>query len=159
MTLVVHYVVPPDKLAMALTRRLPTVSSAVKIYEDVLWMHHLVEGGVELDRFVNLPGYFGPGEYDDSWTGDAALVATTVGVGADELAPYFRQVSVPRARSRWLRPPKAHQSDEYDLLDGWVVTELWRRMGIAWPDPSAASTARVPLGNDGTDALAVWLRG
>ncbi len=27
---------------------------------------HRVEQGEELDRYVNLPGYFGPGEYDDS---------------------------------------------------------------------------------------------
>ena len=157
-TLVPHYVVPAEKLAIELTRRLDTVSSAVTIYEDVLWMHHLVEHGEELDRFVNLPGYFGPGEFDDSWTGDASLVARTVGTDPAELAPYFRQVSLPRARSRWRRPPKAHAEDEYDLLTGWVVTELWRRMGISWPDPAAASTIRVPLGEAGTDALSVWLR-
>ena len=111
-TLVPHYVVPAEKLAIELTRRLDTVSSAVTIYEDVLWMHHLVERGEELDRFVNLPGYFGPGEFDDSWTGDASLVARTVGMDPAELAPYFRQVPLPRARSRWRRPPKAHAEDD-----------------------------------------------
>ncbi len=153
-----HFVVPADALAVELSRRLDTLASAVMIYEDVLWMHHLVDRGLELDRYVNLPGYFGPGEYDDSWTGDATLVATMVGVDPEQVAPYFRQVSVRRARAGWRRPPKAHRSDAYHLLDGWVVTELWRRMGITWPDPGAASTLRVPLGREGTDALSEWLR-
>jgi len=157
-TLVLHYVVPPEKLAIELTRRLGTVSSAVQVYEDVLWMHHLVDAGAELDRFVNLPAYFGPGEFDDSWIGDAALVARTLGIDPTEVAPYFRQVALPRSRDRWRRPPKAHAEDEYDLLNGWVVTELWGRMGITWPAAAATSTIRVPLGSDGTDALSAWLR-
>ena len=154
-----HYVVPPDKLAIELTRRLGTLASAISIYEDVLWMHWLVEQGDELDRYVNLPGYFGPGEYDDSWRGDPRLVARTVGVDPAEIAPYFRQVSVWRARTRLLPVIRAHRTDEYTLLDGWVVTELWRRMGISWPDPSTGSVIRVPLGPDGTDALSERIRG
>ena len=156
-TLVPHYVVPPHSLAIELTRRLGTCASAVSIYEDVLWTHHLIDRGAELDRFVNLPGYFGAGEYDDSWAGDAPLVAAAVGVDSEELAPYFRQVSDNRARTRWLRPPKAHDTDTYHLLDGWVVTDLWRRMGIAWIEPGAATT-RVPLGDAGTTSLSEWLR-
>jgi hypothetical protein len=156
-TLVPHYVVPPDALAVELTRRLGTTASAVSVYEDVLWTHHLVERGAELDRYVNLPDYFGPGEYDDTWTGDPPLVAATVGADPAELEPYFRQVSPNRARTRWMRPPKAHPTDAYHLLDGWVVTDLWRRMGILWPDPGPGTT-RVPLGDAGTDALSRWLR-
>lgn len=49
--------------------------------------------------------------------------------------------------------------DTCTLLDGWVVTELWRRMGISRPDPSAGSVLRVPLGRDGTDALSERIRG
>lgn len=156
-TLVPHYVVPPQTLAVELTRRLGTLASAVSIYEDVLWTHHLVDRGAELDRFVNLPGYFGPGEYDDSWAGDATLVASTVGADPGQLAPYFRQVSDNRARTRWLRPPKAHATDAFHLLDGWVVTDLWRRMGIVWSEPGAGTT-RVPLGEAGTTALSNLLR-
>ena len=152
-----HYVVPADKLAVELTRRLPVLASAVSIYEDVLWMHWLVDRGEVLDRYVNLPGYFGPGEYDDSWQGDPELVARTTGVDPAEIAPYFRQVSVRRARSRVLPPIKAHRSDTHTLLDGWVVTELWRRMGIAWPDPYTA--IRVPLGSEGTEVLSEGIRG
>ena len=152
-----HYVVQPEDLAVELTRRLDTMASAVSIYEDVLWMHHLVDRGHVVDRYVNLPGYFGPGEYDDTWGGDAALVASAVGVDVRELAPYFRQVSVRRARTRFLLPIKAHRTDTYNLLTGWVVTELWQRMGIEWPDPTD-SAIRVPLGQDGTTALTEWLR-
>ncbi len=154
-----HYVVPADKLAVELTRRLGTLASAVTIYEDVLWMHWLVDRGEELDRYVNLPDYFGPGEYDDSWRGDPDLVARTVGVDRAEIAPYFRQVSVWRARTRLLPVIRAHRTDTHTLLDGWVVTELWRRMGIRWPHPSAGSVIRVPLGSEGTDALSEGIRG
>lgn len=152
-----HYVVPSDKLAVELTRRLPVLALAVMIYEDVLWSHWLVDGGEVLDRHVNLPEYFGPGEYDDSWQGDPELVARAVGADPAQIAPYFRQVSVRRARSRLLPPIKAHRTDTYTLLDGWVVGELWRRMGIRWPDPSAG--IRLPLGDDGTTLLSEGIRG
>lgn len=152
-----HYVVPADKLALELTRRLRVLASAVMIYEDVLWSHWLVDAGEVIDHHVNLPGYFGPGEYDASWQGDAALVARVVGADPAEIAPYFRQVSVRRARSRLLPPIRAHRSDTYTLVEGWVVTELWRRMGILWPDPS--SGIRVPLGDDGTTLLSEGIRG
>jgi len=152
-----HHVVPPDALAVEMTRRLGTLASAIMIYEDVLWTHHLVDRGTELDRHVNLPDYFGPGEYDDSWIGDADLVAEAVGVDRDEIAPYFQQVSVRRARSRLRAAPRAHRDDAHDLVDGWVVTELWRRMGIHWPG-ATDTLVRVPLGSDGTEALSAWAR-
>ena len=152
-----HYVVPAERLAVELTRRLEVLASAVMIYEDVLWSHWLVERGTVLDQHVNLPGYFGPGEYDDSWQGDPELVARSVGIDVAEIAPYFRQVSVRRARSRLLPPIKAHRSDTYTLLEGWVVTELWSRMGIEWPDPARGT--RVPLGDEGTTVLSEGIRG
>ena len=158
-TLVPHYIVQADKLAAELTRRLDTVASAVGVYEDVFWTHHLVDRGMVRDNFANLPGYFGPQDYVHGHEGDPEVVATMLGADPADIAPYFRQVSVRRARSTLLPAPKAHKDDEYDLLNGWVVTELWRRMGIAWPDASAASTIRIPLGEGATDALAVWLRG
>lgn len=152
-----HYVVSADRLAAELTRRFPVLASAVTIYEDVLWMHWLVDRGEVLDRHVNLPGYFGPGEYDDGWQGDPELVARTVGADPAQIAPYFRQVSVRRARSRLLPPIKAHRSDTHTLLDGWIVVELWRRMGITWSD--APPAVRVPLGREGTDVLDAGIRG
>jgi hypothetical protein len=144
-------------LAVEMTGRLGTLASAIMIYEDVLWAHHLVDRGTELDRFVNLPGYFGPGEYDETWNGDPDLVAERVGVDRATIAPYFQQVSVRRARSRLLPPLKAHKDDQHHLLDGWVVTELWSRMGIHWPRPTD-TLIHVPLGPEGTDALSEWAR-
>jgi len=98
-----HYVVPPEALAVEMTLRLGTLASAIMIYEDVLWSHHLVDRGTELDRHVNIPEYFGAGEYDESWLGDADVVAEAVGVDRAVIAPYFQQVSVRRARSRLRR--------------------------------------------------------
>lgn len=152
-----HHLVAPDALACEMTTRLGTLASAVMIYQDVLWAHHLVDRGTELDRYINLPGYFGSGEYDDSWVGDPDLVAEKVGVDRAEIAPYFQQVSVRRARSRLLRPLKAHQDDTHHLLEGWVVAELWRRMGIHWPGKTD-DLIRIPLGTEGTAALFEWAR-
>ncbi|QSR28921.1 hypothetical protein CFI00_00065 [Nocardioides sp. S5] len=158
-TLVPHYVVPPERLAAEMTRRLDTVASAITVYEDVFWTHHLVDRGHVVDSFANLPGYFGEQDYVHGHEGDPDLVAAGLGADASAIAPYFRQISVRRARSTLLPAPKAHRDDEYDLLDGWVVVELWRRMGIAWPDPSGSATTRIPLGRDAMDALSSWLRG
>jgi hypothetical protein len=106
-----HYGVPSDGLAVALTRRLDTIASATGIYEDVFWSHDLVDRGTVLDRYVNLPDYFGPGEYGPEFSGNPRLVATSLGADPRVVEPYFRQVSVRRARSRLLPPPKAHASD------------------------------------------------
>lgn len=146
-----HYGVPTDGLAVALTRRLDTIASATGIYEDVLWRHDLVDRGRVLDRYVNLPEYFGPGEYGPEHAGDPHLVASVLGADPQVVEPYFRQVSVRRARSRLLPPPKAHASDTFHLLDGWVVTDLWRRMGISWGGDHPV--ARVAIGADGNEAL------
>ena len=151
-----HYLVPADGLAIALTSRLGTVSSATSIYEDVLWTHDLVSYGRVLDRYVNLPGYFGPGEYGTEHEGDPTLVADTLGVDQTLIAPYFRQISVRRARSQLLPPPKAHASDTFDLLNGWVITDLWRRLGIAWG--LSSPTARLRLGHEDNVALSEHLR-
>jgi hypothetical protein len=150
-----HYLIPADGLAIALTRRLGTVSSATSIYEDVLWSHDLIARGQVLDRYVNLPGYFGPGEYGSDYDGDPDLVAETLGVEPSLIGPYFRQISVRRARSRLLPPPKAHASDRFDLLDGWVITDLWSRFGIEWGvnDP----TAGLKVGSDENKALSEHL--
>lgn len=155
-TVLPHYLVPADGLAIAMTSRLGTVSSATSIYEDVFWTHDLVSHGRVLDRFVNLPGYFGPGEYGSDHEGDAHLVADTLGVDPTWIAPYFRQISVRRARSRLLPPPKAHASDTFDLLNGWVTTDLWRRLGIAWDVNDLV--ARLPVGHDGNEALSEHVR-
>ena len=158
-TLAPHYVVPAEKLGAELTHRLGTVASAVGIYEDVFWTHHLVDRGEVRDQYANLPGYFGPADYVHDHEGDPELVAASVGVPHADVAPYFQQISVNRARSRWRRPPRAHDSDEHHLLDGWVVLDLWRRFGITYPDGRARSTIRVPLSDEANDALTEWLRG
>jgi hypothetical protein len=151
-----HYLVPPDGLAIAVTRRLGTVASATSIYEDVFWTHDLVDRGKVLDRFVNLPEYFGPGEYGREFEGDPSLVAVTLGVDEVAISPYFRQFSARRAQSRLLPAPKAHAADRFDLLDGWVITDLWRRMGISWDVDRVVGRLRVD--SEVNETLAQYLR-
>ena len=122
----------------------------------MLWTHDLVAHGQVLNRYVNLPGYFGPGEYGPEHEGDPGLVANVLGADRTVIAPYFQQVSLRRARSRVLPPPKAHPSDRFDLLDGWVITDLWRRVGITWG--LDAPRARLRVGHDENLALNEHLR-
>ena len=106
---------------------------------------------------MNLPDYFGPGEYGAEYAGDPALVARTVGVDVADVAPYFRQVSLRRACSKFRPPPKAHAADKYHLLGGWVITDLWERMGIAWLGGEDVPYARLTMDHDACQALHAYL--
>lgn len=149
-----HYVVSSGGLAAALTARLGALSSATSVYEDMFWTHHLVDDGRVLDRFCNIPGYFGPGEHGPEWAGDPDLVADVLGAPRAVVRPYFRQLSIRRINLLGLlrREPRAHRDDEFHLLDGWVTQDLWGRVGIVVPfDADPAVT--VPLDSDGSSVV------
>ena len=151
-----HYVIQSDLFAGELSKRLGTLASSVSIFEDVFWTHDLLDRGRVLDRFVNFPDYFPAGEYGPEHRGNPALVAATLGADLSQIEPYFQQVPARRAQSRFRRPPKAHPTDRFDLLDGWVVADLWARLGITWVDPGGFH-ARIPVESEATEDLRAWL--
>jgi hypothetical protein len=133
------YDVASDQLGLGISKA-GLITSAVSIYEDVLWTHVLCENGEVVDRFVNIPDYFG--DDDDpgpTWRGNGAAVGSALGADAALIAPYFRQF---RALENPQGGTRAHDDDEWDLLDGWVIVDLWRRIGITYPDPAAALIRR-----------------
>ena len=113
------------------------------------------------------------------WRGDAELLGKELGVASDEIRPYLVDVGelmaeidaaretassgfFDRLRNRFqAKDPnslpwaagKAHETDEFDLDDIWVFTDMWRRAGIVYPEDTTAFTARIRLDSDHIDKL------
>lgn len=135
--------------AIAISNATRALASTMHIYDDDYWVHVLVRAGDVLDRFASRPTYFDPDAANAEtlrlkFAGNADVIAEAVGVQVDALRPYFRQLmddETPMGR--------AFPDDEFDLDDTWVIADVWRRMGIAYPDPVSAVAITVDLG-------AVW---
>jgi hypothetical protein len=130
--------------ATALSASTNTLISTMHVYDDEYWVHVLVRDGMVLDRFASRPDYFDPTPEErerlrDKFAGNADVTAAAVGVQADALRPYFRHLSGEAATGR------AFTDDEFDLDDTWVLADVWRRMGIEYPDPAAVAVT-VDLG-------------
>jgi hypothetical protein len=131
--------------ASALSDATQTLVSTMHVYDDEYWVHVLVRAGVVLDRFASRPTYFDPAREDAErlrarFAGDADVTADAVGDEADRLRPYFRHLTDDAAGGR------AFPDDEFDLDDTWVIADVWRRMGITYPEPVSAVAITVDLG-------------
>lgn len=131
-----------------LTQTLGTVASTVHIYDDDYWTHVVLSSGEIVDRFASQPSYFEDvaAPVAAAYAGNPAAVAATVGCTADDVAPYLR-VTPEDGEETFAR-----DGDEFPLDSPWVFTDLWRAMGIAYPDDVASGVALVDLG-DGWDDL------
>jgi hypothetical protein len=124
--------------ARELSATLGTVASTVHIYDSDYWVHRLFRAGEELDRSASTPAYWAESEEEAirlraAWTGNAAVVADTVGRPAAGLEPY--QTPLEDGDEP---PGKAFDDDENELDDPWVFVDFWRRLGITYPaDPTA----------------------
>lgn len=127
--------------ARALSESLATVVSTVDTYEEALWRHVLCDRGQVVDRYTSDRGYFGPDEDPGpAWDGDPDAVAATLGVDAATVAAYYGSTARRRGLGRRRRggrgrAGRAHPDDRFERDDPWVVTDLWRRLGIAYPEP------------------------
>jgi hypothetical protein len=131
--------------AIALSSSTHALVSTMHIYDDEYWVHVLVRAGAVLDRFASRPTYFDPPpavaeRLRATFAGDADVTAAAVGVPADSLRPYFGHLEGEGPTGR------AFADDEFDLDDTWVVADVWRRMGITYPDPVSAVAVTVDLG-------------
>jgi hypothetical protein len=123
--------------ARELSAALGTVASTVHIYDSDYWVHRLFRAGEELDRSASTPAYWAESEEEATrlrvaWTGNAALVATTVGGTAEHLTPYLMPLEDTDEP-----PGKAFKDDEFELDDPWVFVDFWRRLGITYPADEA----------------------
>jgi hypothetical protein len=135
------------------SERLGVLASAVHTYDGDYWVHTLIRNGEQLDRFASMPGYHLEDStelpaFERAWAGNPQLVAETMGRAADQVAPYF--VHVPADSDAELG--KAFDDDEFDRGDIWVFVDLWRRLGITYPDVTTA-VASLRLAPDWFDKL------
>jgi hypothetical protein len=126
-----------------------TIASAVDVFEGDDWSHVAISGGEVRDRYSTAPrNRVPPGttsrEANRRWGGNPRVVGETFGVDPDLIAPYFAGINIRIAKLLWhhARPSysgKVWPDDEFPLWDVWVFADLWRRLGITYPDPDAAA--------------------
>jgi hypothetical protein len=128
-----------------LSGELNTVVSVVDVFEDDDWSHVAISGGEICDKYSTTPrNRVTPGttsrEANRRWGGNPRVVGEVFGVDPDLIAPYFAGINVRLLKILWryARPSysgKVWPDDEFPLWDVWVFTDLWRRLGIAYPEP------------------------
>ncbi len=140
--------------AIALSAATQTLVSTMHVYDDQYWVHVLARDGLVLDRFASRPTYFEPTPQEAErlgtrYKGDPAITAAALGVDADVLRPYFRHLTDDGPNGR------AFPDDEFDLDNTWVLADVWRRMGITYPEPVSAVAVAVDLGSGWDSRLPV----
>lgn len=140
-------------LCAAVSRELATLASTVHIYDGDYWTHVLFDRGDLVDRFASMPGYFteDPGEVAalaESWAGDADRLGAALGKAAEDIRPYLVHID-PEGEE----PGMAFEDDEFGLDDYWVFTDLWKRIGVTYPDDVGNYERVLRLGKDFMDRL------
>lgn len=130
-----------------LSGELNTVASAVDVFEGDDWSHIAISGGEIRDRYSTTPrNRVPPGttsrEANRLWGGNPRIVGETFGVDPDPIASYFAGINIRLLKALWrhARPSysgKVWPDDDSPLWDVWVFTDLWRRLGITYPEPQA----------------------
>jgi hypothetical protein len=103
----------------------------VNVYEDSFWTHEVLRAGKLVDRFSPWGDYFAADEESaerlrSEWAGAPAIAAEALGADQDVLKPYYRYVGDAQAG-------KVNPEDAFPLEDFWVFTDIWRRVGAAYP--------------------------
>lgn len=140
-------------LCAAVSRELATLASTVHVHDGDYWTHVLFDRGALVDRFASMPGYFAedPGDVTalaESWAGDADRVGAALGKAPEDIRPYLVQIE-PGAEA----PGMAFDDDEFGLDDYWVFTDMWKRIGITYPDGVGNHERVLRLGTDFMDRL------
>jgi hypothetical protein len=140
-------------LCAAVSRGLTTLTSTVHVYNGDYWTHVLFDRGEMIDRFASIPGYFAEDQaivaaLAESWAGDADRLSAALGTSPEVIRPYLVHVS-PEAGALG----KAHEGDEFGLDNYWVFTDMWKRIGIAYPDDVGTFERVLRLGREFTDRL------
>ena len=124
------------ELCRDVSAALSGVVSTVHLYDGDYWAHAVMDAGVVRDVFASMPYYFAESpehaaRLTSQWSGNPQIVADVLGTSPETVAPYF--IHLPSDGASLDR--KAFPDDEFPLDDIWVFTDLWRRLGIQYPDP------------------------
>ncbi|WP_033341864.1 hypothetical protein [Catenuloplanes japonicus] len=120
------------EMAQSVSRSLGTVASCVSAYDGDFWSHLAFDAGQERDRFTSRPDYFEEESgTDHRWHSDPATVAALFRVDRSDISDYLTPLAAEDLDDDARR---AHPDDEYALTDSWVFVDLWRRLGITYPD-------------------------
>jgi hypothetical protein len=131
------------------SRELGTLAATVNVDDGDYWTHILFDRGETVDRFVSIPSYFEVDEADTgAWAGNPARLAAALGRDSDEISPYLVQLDPDDEVLE-----KAFEDDEFSLDDFWVFTDMWQRMGIAYPDDLESYERVLRLGTNVRELL------
>jgi hypothetical protein len=145
-----HFNVHDVPACARLSADLGTLVSAIHTFDGDYWVHNVFRDGERLDRFASMPDYF-TDTGATRWAGDPARVAAAFGRAPEQVAPYYVHQSVHAEEPAG----KAFGDDEFDLDNMWVFADLWRRLGIAYPEDMGATAACLRLAEGWEDRLPV----
>lgn len=115
------------------SRSLETSAFWFTIYDGDYWSYHFHDCGVEVAKFMSMPGYWGDDEpwAPWRWTGNIEKVLEII-ERSDKLAavsPYLIHVTDETP------VVKVHPDDSCDVTDCWAVAEFIVRLGL--PNPAS----------------------
>ena len=141
-------------LCASVSASLGIVAVTVNVYEGAFWSMEVLDSGRLVDLFSPWGDYFA--ENDEAaaaerikWLGDPEKAAATLGSTANVLRPYYRYVGDQT-------PGKASADDQFPLEDFWVFTDIWRRLGVIYPENPDTFVAKVRFGKQFGRALPGW---
>lgn len=136
----------------AISAELHCLASHVDIYDGDFWNHLLLSDGHIRDRFCSMPDYFTRDSAELDWliaryAGHPSMIAAAVGRPVEQIAPYL--VRVITKDDVTVSPiGKAFPDDQAELDDPQVFVDFWRRLGVRYPDDTAAGRGGLRLAGD-----------
>jgi hypothetical protein len=141
-------------LCSGVSRATGRVAVTANVYDGQFWSQEVLNAGALVDQFSTWGDYFAEDEHARQaarlqWQGSPETVAATIGVAASVVRNYYRYVGDQEVG-------KAEPDDQFPMSDFWVFTDLWRRLGIAYPDDPDAFARRLRVGRGFGDKLPSW---
>jgi hypothetical protein len=139
-----YFNVADIRLAAFLAKELNTTVVTSHEYDEDYWTLAIFRRSARVDQFASWPTYFSNSRrLVRAWSGHPQRVARVIGVPASVVAPYL----VARARG------KAFPDDRFQRDNYWVFTDLWRRLGIVYPERPNRYVRVLRVGSDFLDKL------
>jgi hypothetical protein len=122
--------------ARAISAELGCLAVDVDVFDGDYWTHTLLRDGEVLDVFSSDP------EEAEVSPGAPDVIAAAMGVPVDWVQPYLVVVDDDES------PGRAFADDQFEVDDPWVFADLWRRLGVHYPDDLAAGAGGLRLSGE-----------